>query len=417
MRNAIESLEPRRLFVIDTVVWATPPQPPPASPTDFSGTSRNDVIVVFAATDGSGDVTVSINGRLTDTDSGELRISGHGGNDKIHVDLPDSYAHWLITVYGGAGDDVIVGSLAAERIIAGDGNDYLNGNGGRDTIYAEAGDDSVRGGGSSDLLDGGEGADTVRGDAGNDRMNGGGGIDRLRGSLGDDSIAGGASKDFIGGEIGNDSLSGDGGNDVLSGGEGSDTLVGGAGTDHCSGDAGDDNMGGGSGVDSLFGGAGRDGWATWIDANEGADTADDIVPGGTDGTNDNRLNVDGRLQAVVQYNYSPGTGVTTSAPSATGGSGATVIGVATGQQSAGGGTFGGQTVGGVDTVVMYTYAGDANLDGLIDVNDYGVIDFNTLPDDAYFNGDFNYDGVINADDYGTIDFNILTQGASSPVSP
>src|SRR4051812_42993202 len=141
---------------------------------EFSGSARRDVIVVTAATTGVG-VDVSINGKITNTSATKLKISGNGGNDKIHIDLGDAYASLLITIYGGDGDDAIVGGAGAERIIAGEGNDYIVGNGGRDTVYAEGGDDSVRGGGSSDLLDGGEGNDTVRGDAGNDRMAGAGG--------------------------------------------------------------------------------------------------------------------------------------------------------------------------------------------------------------------------------------------------
>jgi hypothetical protein len=62
---------------------------------------------------------------------------------------------------------------------------------------------------------------------------------------------------------------------------------------------------------------------------------------------------------------------------------------------------------------MYTYGGDANLDGKINVDDYGRIDFNvTLPGaSGWFNGDFNYDGKVNVDDYGIIDFNVGIQGA------
>jgi hypothetical protein len=72
----------------------------------------------------------------------------------------------------------------------------------------------------------------------------------------------------------------------------------------------------------------------------------------------------------------------------------------------------GQTVTGTDTLVMYTYGGDANLDGKINVDDYGKIDFNaSLPAvSGWFNGDFNYDGKINVDDYGIIDFNVGIQG-------
>src|SRR5207302_8077313 len=70
----------------------------------------------------------------------------------------------------------------------------------------------------------------------------------------------------------------------------------------------------------------------------------------------------------------------------------------------------GQTVTGTDTLVMYTYAGDANLDGKIDISDYGRIDFNIpLGVNGWFNGDFNYDGKIDISDYGIIDFNIGIQ--------
>src|SRR2546421_4965348 len=65
---------------------------------------------------------------------------------------------------------------------------------------------------------------------------------------------------------------------------------------------------------------------------------------------------------------------------------------------------------------MYTYGGDANLDGKINVDDYGKIDFNAgLGTGGWSNGDFNYDGKINVDDYGIIDFNIGIQGAPFPT--
>src|SRR5439155_18378230 len=71
----------------------------------------------------------------------------------------------------------------------------------------------------------------------------------------------------------------------------------------------------------------------------------------------------------------------------------------------------GQTVTGTDTLVMYTYGGDANLDGKINVDDYGRIDFAVpLGIAGWSNGDFNYDGKINVDDYGIIDFNVGIQG-------
>jgi fibronectin-binding autotransporter adhesin len=79
--------------------------------------------------------------------------------------------------------------------------------------------------------------------------------------------------------------------------------------------------------------------------------------------------------------------------------------------------FAGQTVSGSDTLAMYTYGGDANLDGKINVDDYTRIDFNVpLGNPGWYNGDFNYDGKINVDDYTIIDFNVGIQGAQFPTS-
>jgi hypothetical protein len=82
-------------------------------------------------------------------------------------------------------------------------------------------------------------------------------------------------------------------------------------------------------------------------------------------------------------------------------------------------TFGGQTVLGSDTLVMATYGGDANLDGKINIDDYGLIDSHVGQSGTAFgwhNGDFNYDGKINIDDYGIIDANIGAQGAPLPTA-
>jgi hypothetical protein len=72
--------------------------------------------------------------------------------------------------------------------------------------------------------------------------------------------------------------------------------------------------------------------------------------------------------------------------------------------------FSGQTVDSSSVLVKFTYGGDANLDGKINVDDYGHIDSSIpLGTRGWFNGDFNYDGKINVDDYGIIDFNIGIQ--------
>jgi hypothetical protein len=70
-----------------------------------------------------------------------------------------------------------------------------------------------------------------------------------------------------------------------------------------------------------------------------------------------------------------------------------------------------QSVDADSVLVMYTYGGDANLDGQINIDDYGHIDTSVgIGLKGWFNGDFNFDGVINIDDYGIIDVNVDTQG-------
>jgi hypothetical protein len=139
---------------------------------------------------------------------------------------------------------------------------------------------------------------------------------------------------------------------------------------------------------------------------------------------DNKLIVNGgdiaALTNLIQTgrnggNWS-GNGIITSQTTATTSS-LTSIGIATAQQvealpnASATAVFSGQTVTGSDALVMYTYGGDANLDGKINVDDYGHIDTSIpLGISGWFNGDFNYDGKVNVDDYGIIDFNIGIQG-------
>jgi len=65
-----------------------------------------------------------------------------------------------------------------------------------------------------------------------------------------------------------------------------------------------------------------------------------------------------------------------------------------------------------DIMIRYTWLGDANLDGLVNADDYFRIDSNYIPQKpGWYNGDFNYDSVVNADDYFLIDSAFLGQTA------
>jgi len=63
-----------------------------------------------------------------------------------------------------------------------------------------------------------------------------------------------------------------------------------------------------------------------------------------------------------------------------------------------------------DILVKYSWNGDANLDGVVNADDYFRIDSGFITQVGGFqNGDLNYDGVVNADDYFLIDKAFLGQ--------
>ena len=125
--------------------------------------------------------------------------------------------------------------------------------------------------------------------------------------------------------------------------------------------------------------------------------------------------VAGLVAAAQNFNEWDGPGLRTSMPAAK--QGLTTLGVGesrdvlflSGAETA---TWDGIVVDASSVIVKYTYAGDVNLDGLVDGADYGTLDnwiqFPGATD--YFNGDVNYDGVIDGADYGTLDNSIQLQG-------
>jgi len=63
-----------------------------------------------------------------------------------------------------------------------------------------------------------------------------------------------------------------------------------------------------------------------------------------------------------------------------------------------------------DILVKYSWNGDANLDGIANIDDYFRIDAGFITQVGGFqNGDFNYDGITNIDDYFLIDSAFLGQ--------
>jgi autotransporter-associated beta strand protein len=77
------------------------------------------------------------------------------------------------------------------------------------------------------------------------------------------------------------------------------------------------------------------------------------------------------------------------------------------------GTFSGQAYVAGDTLVKYTWNGDANFTGTVNFDDYVRVDvgFNTNLT-GWSNGDFNYSGSVNFDDYVLIDVAFNTQSGT-----
>lgn len=148
---------------------------------------------------------------------------GNAVTQSITIGITD-VAEPGLTIKGGRGADVLVGTA---------GDDTINGDNGDDQIAGNDGNDVILGGSGLDHIDGGRGADIVSGDAGADFIDGG---------LGDDTLFGGNANDQIFGGGGDDMLFGDTGNDMLWGGAGDDLLDGGLGKNVLTGDEGADSF-------------------------------------------------------------------------------------------------------------------------------------------------------------------------------
>jgi Ca2+-binding RTX toxin-like protein len=191
----------------------------------------------------------------------ELDVSSGDGNDTI-----DNQTGVGGELFGEAGNDILRGGPAAERLDGGDGVDTLDGGGGDDRLYAASpqapdgspdgdqlaggdGNDSIVGSGGADQANGGPGDDTLNGGSGNDVLTAGDGADRVIGGAGKDVEDGGPGNDAVGTEVtvGVVETSQELGDDTLLGGPGDDALAPGPGAP--AGDA--DTISGGDGVDAV----------------------------------------------------------------------------------------------------------------------------------------------------------------------
>lgn len=180
---------------------------PDAGPTGILAVAVND----FGALAGPTSLFVQVDSYrlVSDGDVTSLLYGGTTGSDLVFlIDAPDHtvvlvellldgvpvenfYAFPAVTgnvlIYGQAGDDIVYGELLANTnlvIFGGDGNDFLLGGAGTDVLIGEEG---------NDFLSGGPGADGLLGGNGDDILVGGTGADFLAGGVGSNLVLTGST--------------------------------------------------------------------------------------------------------------------------------------------------------------------------------------------------------------------------------
>jgi hypothetical protein len=79
-------------------------------------------------------------------------------------------------------------------------------------------------------------------------------------------------------------------------------------------------------------------------------------------------------------------------------------------------SFDGISVDSSTVLLKYTYAGDANLDGRVDIRDLALLASSWKTSGFWTNGDFNYDGTVNAADLGLLSSN-WQAGTTAALGP
>ena len=145
---------------------------------------RSEVMTINGNTGNAGDVILVNLSNEPDEAAGEhaidVNLTGGNGNDQLRV---DNYAG-QVTLLGGGGRDVLVGSEFVD--------DYIDGGAGDDQIAGFGGNDVLVGGAGNDVIDGGAGDDVIWGYL----------FDQLEATLPDgvddeDKIRGGTDSDTI----------------------------------------------------------------------------------------------------------------------------------------------------------------------------------------------------------------------------
>jgi Ca2+-binding RTX toxin-like protein len=254
------------------------------------GTAGNDVLVGL----GGDDIILGLEGtdRLCGNDGNDTifgglsavfdRIDGGPGDDRLAgreemfgpglcapFDAPVDFVDAFNGIYGGTGNDDIVGASGTDALLGGEGNDCVIGIDGNDVLTGGSGGDVIGGGPGQDFAEGGDDFDLIFGQGGNDKLYAASAdvllpqfppnTCRNAGEFPSDSgpIESGSATSATGLEINflvGDVLS----EEVPNPDAGYDLLVGSNRVDHLAGDARGDDLYGFGGADQLAGGRASD---------------------------------------------------------------------------------------------------------------------------------------------------------------
>lgn len=267
---------------------------------DFTGGLGNDLLIGgggkgfdWAHYDSAPSaVTVNLATGIVSGGDGNDRLNGiEGVTGSAYNDTLTGRSDTYSELWGGKGDDLLIGGDGGASLRGGSGNDILQGGKSWDWAYYDDSSSSVTvnlskgtaiGGGGNDTLSGIEGVfgsnynDTLTGNDLDNSIEGWSGNDVLIGGKGYDTLSGSDGKDMLQGGDDADSLYGGSGNDVLQGGDGDDWLDGGSGNDLLLGGAGNDTLLEGDGNDKLTGGTGIDNFVFWSNPAVSIDTITDF---------------------------------------------------------------------------------------------------------------------------------------------
>ncbi len=207
---SVETLEGRHTPAVTAVF-----NPGVGALTVFGDSADNQIVV---SRDALG--VISVNGQVplaggipggfpTVFNTRTISVFGQAGNDSIRLDEANGPLP-AAQLFGGSGNDTLVGGSGNDALHGQDGNDTLSGGAGADFLLGQSGDDVMFGGNDADQMFGGSGNDTADGDRGDDTAFLGDGNDLFVWDPGDGS-------DKVEGEAGFDTMlfNGSGADEVM----------------------------------------------------------------------------------------------------------------------------------------------------------------------------------------------------------